>query len=152
MNASLSDTATYRHILVVVDLTQHSGTVGAKAKTLAEQSSAQLSLLHVVEYLPIEPLGEALLPTFEVETEAVLHAKRRLLELATTLGIPSSACYVEAGPVKSEIVRTDTRLNADLIVLGSRERHGLSILLNLTEDTVLHAAHCDVLAVRIKST
>ncbi len=28
---------------------------------------------------------------------------------------------------------------ADLIVLGSRERHGPSILVNLTEDTVLHA-------------
>jgi universal stress protein A len=34
-------------------------------------------------------------------------------------------------------------------VLGSRERHGLSILVNFTEDTVLHAAPCDVLAVRV---
>jgi hypothetical protein len=32
-------------------------------------------------------------------------------------------------------------------VLGSRERHGLAILLNFTEDTILHAAPCDVLAV-----
>jgi universal stress protein A len=39
---------------------------------------------------------------------------------------------------------------ADLIVLGSRERHGLSILVNLTEDTVLHGAPCDVLAVRVR--
>ena len=38
----------------------------------------------------------------------------------------------------------------DLIILGSRERHGLSILVNLTEDTVLHAAPCDVLAVRLR--
>ena len=35
------------------------------------------------------------------------------------------------------------------IVIGSHERHGLSILVNLTEDTVLHAAPCDVLAVRL---
>ena len=41
-------------------------------------------------------------------------------------------------------------LAADLIVLGSRERHGLGILVNFTEDTVLHAARCDVLAVRLK--
>ena len=34
------------------------------------------------------------------------------------------------------------------IVIGSRERHGVSILFNFTEDTVLHAAPCDVLAVR----
>jgi len=56
---------------------------------------------------------------------------------------------VEAGNVKSEIVRVAREHNVDLIVLGSRERHGLSILVNLTEDTVLHAAPCDVLAVRV---
>ena len=38
----------------------------------------------------------------------------------------------------------------DLIVVGSRERHGLAILVNFTEDAVLHAAHCDVLAVRLR--
>ena len=37
----------------------------------------------------------------------------------------------------------------DLIVLGSRERHGLALLLNFTGDAVLHAAPCDVLAVRL---
>jgi universal stress protein A len=40
-------------------------------------------------------------------------------------------------------------MQCDLIVLGARERHGLSIFVNLTEDTVLHAAPCDVLAVRV---
>jgi universal stress protein A len=45
-------------------------------------------------------------------------------------------------------VRTAQDMGADLIVLGSRERHGVSILFNQTEDTVLHAAPCDVLAVR----
>jgi universal stress protein A len=40
-------------------------------------------------------------------------------------------------------------MQSDLIVLGARERHGLSIFVNLTEDTVLHAAPCDVLAVRV---
>ena len=39
--------------------------------------------------------------------------------------------------------------NHDLIVIGSHERHGLSILVNLIEDAVLHAAPCDVLAVRL---
>jgi universal stress protein A len=56
---------------------------------------------------------------------------------------------VEAGNVKAEIVRCAREGSFDLIVIGSRERHGLSILVNLTEDTVLHAAPCDVLAVRL---
>jgi universal stress protein A len=48
------------------------------------------------------------------------------------------------------LVRAAAEVRPDLIVLGSRERHGLAILINFTEDTVLHAAHCDVLAVRLK--
>ena len=55
---------------------------------------------------------------------------------------------MESGNIKTEIVRLARERHADLIVLGSRERHGPSILVNLTEDTVLHAAPCDVLAMR----
>ncbi len=55
---------------------------------------------------------------------------------------------VRAGNIKSEVVRIAQESGIDLIVLGSRERHGVSILFNQTEDTVLHAAPCDVLAVR----
>jgi len=40
-------------------------------------------------------------------------------------------------------------ISADLVILGSRERHGVAVLLNLTEDTILHAAPCDVLAIRL---
>ncbi len=46
-------------------------------------------------------------------------------------------------------MRVAQERGADLIVIGSRERHGVSILFNFTEDTVLHAAPCDVLAVRL---
>jgi universal stress protein A len=69
--------------------------------------------------------------------------------LGAQLGVPATSCRVEAGNVKSEIVRIARERHTDLIVMGSRERHGLSILVNFTEDTVLHAAPCDVLAVRV---
>ena len=51
--------------------------------------------------------------------------------------------------IKTEVVRVAQSRAVDLIVIGSRERHGVSILFNFTEDTVLHAAPCDVLAVRL---
>ena len=70
--------------------------------------------------------------------------------VAAELGLPGAHCRVESGNVKAEIVRVARERHADLIVLGSRERHGLSILVNLTEDTVLHAAPCDVLAMRAR--
>ena len=56
---------------------------------------------------------------------------------------------MESGNVKGEILRVARELQADLIVIGAHERHGLSILVNLTEDTVLHGSPCDVLAVRL---
>ena len=139
----------YRRILLVVDLTDDSLVIGRRARALATAFGAQIDVLHVVEYIPVEPMGETLMPAVEIEDELLDRAKQRLLALAEQLGVPATSCRVEAGNVKSEIVRIARELHADLIVLGSRERHGLSILVNFTEDTVLHAAPCDVLAVRV---
>jgi universal stress protein A len=92
------------------------------------------------------------MPSIQIEDELLDRARQRLAILAGDLGIAASTARVEAGNVKSEIVRIAREHNVDLIVLGSRERHGLSILVNFTEDTVLHAAPCDVLAVRVGRT
>jgi len=139
----------YRRILVVVDLTEDSLVIGRRAQALATTFGAEIELLHVVEFVPVEPMGETLMPSVQIEDELIERARQRLATLATDLGIAGSAARVEAGNVKSEIVRVAREHNVDLIVLGSRERHGLSILVNLTEDTILHAAPCDVLAVRV---
>ena len=139
----------YRRILVVVDLTESSLGIGRRAQALAATFGAEVELLHVVEFVPVEPMGETLMPSVQIEDELIERARQRLATLAGELGVAGTAAFVEAGNVKSEIVRVAREHNADLIVLGSRERHGLSILVNLTEDTVLHAAPCDVLAVRV---
>jgi universal stress protein A len=139
----------YRHILLVVDLTDDSLPIGRKAQALAASLGAHLSLLHVLEFVSVDPLGETLMPVVQMEQELLEHSRTRLVALAAELGVPATACRIESGSTKAEIVRVARESRADLIVLGSRERHGLSILVNLTEDTVLHAAPCDVLAVRL---
>jgi universal stress protein A len=141
--------ADYRNILLVVDLSEDSEVVGERAKSIAARFGSTITLLHVVEYVPVEPMGEALLPTIQIETELVDRARQRLRELAAKLGLGDRVQLVETGGIKSEIIRAAQRLSSDLIVLGSRERHGLALLLNFTEDAVLHAAPCDVLAVRL---
>lgn len=141
--------AGYKNILLVVDLSEDSRVIGERAKSVAAAYGAQITLLHVVEYVPVEPMGEALLPTVQIESELVDRARTKLAELARDLGLESSKQLVETGSIKAEIIRTAQKLASDLIVLGSRERHGLAILLNFTEDTILHAAPCDVLAVRL---
>ena len=111
----------YQKILLCVDLTDDSDAIATRGKWIAQRYGAELTLLHVVEYVPVEPMGEALLPAVQIEGELVERARLRIAQ--------------ERG--------------VDLIVIGSRERHGVSILFNFTEDTVLHAAPCDVLAVRL---
>jgi universal stress protein A len=138
----------YRRVLLVVDLTDDSVAIGRKTQALAHALGAEVELLHVVEFVPVEPMGETLMPSVQIEEELLERAKLRLRALAEQLGLAQAACRVESGNVKTEIVRVARERHADLIVLGSRERHGPSILVNLTEDTVLHAAPCDVLAMR----
>jgi universal stress protein A len=138
----------YKKILACLDLTDGSERIAERAKDLAGRCGAQIILLHVVEYVPVEPMGEALLPAVQIEGELVERATKRIAELAARTGLDAAERLVHAGNIKSEVVRIAQERGVDLIVLGSRERHGLSIMFNQTEDTVLHAAPCDVLAVR----
>jgi universal stress protein A len=140
----------YRKILLCLDLTDESEKIAERARTLAKAFGAELTLLHVVEYVPVEPMGEALLPAVQIEGELVERARLRIAELAARLGLEHCERLVNTGNIKTEVVRVAQTRAIDLIVIGSRERHGVSILFNFTEDTVLHAAPCDVLAVRLQ--
>ena len=140
----------YKKILVLLDLSDDSEQVAIAARDLVEHSNASMLALHVVDFVPVEPLGESLMPTAQIEDDLIKRSREKLDALIARLALPRSVGRVESGNTKAEILRVAEEEKADLIVLGSRERHGLAILVNFTEDTVLHAAHCDVLAVRLK--
>jgi universal stress protein A len=140
----------YKKLLVLLDLSRDSEQVAIAGRDLAAYSNAAIVVLHVVEFVPVEPLGESLMPTGQIEDGLIKRARETLSEFIARLALPRATGRVEAGNTKAEILRVADEEGADLIVLGSRERHGLAIMVNFTEDTVLHAAHCDVLAVRLK--
>jgi universal stress protein A len=140
----------YKKILILSDLSEASEQVAAAGRDMAGYSNAALVILHVVEFVPAEPMGESLMPTVQIEDDLIQRSRAKLDELSARLGLSQATVRVEAGNKKTEILRVAIEESADLIVLGSRERHGLGILVNFTEDTVLHAARCDVLAVRLK--
>jgi universal stress protein A len=142
--------AAYKKILVLLDLSEGSEHVAMAGRDMAAHSDAAMIVLHVVEFVPVEPLGESLMPTTQIEDDLIKRARSQLGELTARLALTKATWRVEAGNTKSEILRVAREEHADLIVLGSRERHGLAIMVNFTEDTVLHAAHCDLLAVRLK--
>ena len=83
--------ADYKKILLVVDLSDDSQMIGERAKAIAACYGSEITLLHVVEYVPVEPMGEALLPTVQIESELVDRARKRLAELAAKLALNDCA-------------------------------------------------------------
>jgi universal stress protein A len=107
-------------------------------------------LIHVVEYLPVTLDNELIAPlSVDVEKQLVENARRQLEEYATRVGLAECQRRVEMGSAKLEILRVAEEAGVDLIVVGRHGRHGLARLLGSTASAVVHAASCDVLAVKI---
>ncbi len=140
----------YNRVLIAVDLTEDSLEVSRRGQAMADLCQAKLSFLHVVEFMPVDPAGEALLPPpVDLESELVQGARQRLDTLCSNLGLEQAPRRIEVGNIKAEILRVIEEEQADLLVLGSHGRHGLALLLGSTEKSLLHKAPCDILAVRL---
>lgn len=142
----------YQHILLAADFSEHGDYVAQKARYIASKYQAKLSIIHIVDNLPITDAAYGPVIPFDMDLneELMNAAKKRLAELGKTLAIPEDRQFLEMGSAKLEIVATAEEQHADLIVVGSHGRHGLALLLGSTANGVLHHAKCDVLAVRLK--
>ena len=139
----------YQQLLIAVDLSDGSTRVVERGLEIAAHYGAKICLLHVVEFIPLDPAGEALLPSpVDLEDEMINGARARLGDLSARFATRLEA-RLEVGIIKLEILKVAAESKADLIVLGSHERHGLSLLLGSTDKAILHKARCDVLAVHL---
>jgi len=142
----------YQHILCAIDLNDDALHIASRSAELAEFYHAQLSLLHVVEYIPIDLANELVLPQQqEIEQQLVTQATAHLTSLAKKINREQLDEVVVQGSTKSEIIEFANQHQVDLIVLGRHGRHGISRLLGSVANSVLHHAACDVLAVRVGS-
>src|ERR1700721_108684 len=103
----------YQKILVLLDLSKDSDQVATAARDLAAYSKAAIVALHVVEFVPVEPMGESLMPTVQIEEELMRRSRTRLNELAARLGFEKAKLRVEAGNIKAEILRVADQEGAD---------------------------------------
>jgi universal stress protein A len=142
----------YTQVLVAVDLAPDSAVLIRKAVRIAACHAARLSLAHVVEYLPVEPTGEALLPSMQdLEPELLAGAQRQLEEVAATCSVDNAARHVVLGNTARDLAHLIEEHDIDLLIAGAHERHGLSLFTGGTERSLLKRVPCDVLVVRLKS-
>lgn len=141
----------YKHILLAVDFFENDDIVSGRAKDLSDRYQAKLSIVHVVDSMPITDSGYGLDLPFDLDLAAELMAaaKDKLAKLAEQLNVSENEIWLETGSPKQEIIRIANENGVDLIVVGSHGRHGLALLLGSTANAVLHHAQCDVLAVRL---
>ncbi|WP_019865848.1 universal stress protein [Methylovulum miyakonense] len=143
--------ARYQHILLAVDFFEQDEVVIERAQELAAVYQAKLSVIHVVDNIPIVDTGYGGEMPFQIDftNQLVDIAKAKLAKLAEKLAIAKDQVWLELGSAKLEIIRVAEEQSVDLIVVGSHGRHGLSLLLGSTANSILHHAKCDVLAVRL---
>jgi universal stress protein A len=141
----------YQHILLAADFTEHGKEVANKAKELAEMNQASLSIIHVLDNIPMSDAAYGPIIPFDGDLSKQLMdaAEKHLEKFSDDLNIPKDKQWLECGSPKLEIVRVAVENQVDLIVVGSHGRHGLALLLGSTANGVLHHAICDVLAVRL---
>ena len=139
----------YKRIIAAIDLSDESDAVLQRASEVAQQNNAELSLVHVVEIISYAYGGEMPVDIADIQTQVENHAERRIKEIADKLAYPIAQTLVATGNTGSEIHSVAQQLDADLIVIGSHGRHGISLLLGSTANGVLHGANCDILAVRL---
>ena len=134
----------YKHILFATDLTELSNNILPKVKKLADLYDAKISLITVLEQTAIYgyPSVE------EVENSLSQKIKNAMAEFADKIQVPKERQYIEFGSVKGKVLSVANSINADLIVVGSHGRHGISRLLGSSANAIANGAECDVLLLR----
>jgi universal stress protein A len=148
----------YQRLLLAVDFEKESEPVVARAQRLKSLLGARLFLLHVVEhvpptmeYMPVGYAGDVAVPeNLDLEEELLAIARRELDVLGERLDVPISDRLVRVGPTGRTIDEVAGELDIDLVVIGSRGRHGFLGLFGSTARSVLRNPTCDVLCVKIE--
>ena len=140
----LSPIGRFERFLVATDASEYSGGAVREALHMAQKCGARVHVLTVVardaEY---EALGEQLLKR-EIDTAAA-HLDQVKAQ-AEAAGLACETHLVQGNEIHQEIANEAERVQADVIIMGRRGRHGLARrLLGDTTVKVIGSAKCSVL-------
>jgi universal stress protein A len=137
----------YKTVLLAVDLSDEAHTVAKRAHAIA--NAGTLHIIHVIEPLSFAYGGDIPMDFSTIQTEIQSQATVQMKKFAAQYHIPEANQHLVLGRAENEIHELVKTLKADLVVIGSHGRSGLSLLLGSTANSVMHGATCDVLAVRV---
>ena len=142
----------FRRILHPTDFSRASAPALRRAVALARACRAPLVLLHVMT--PPSPfIGEGTLPSSYADLLSLARrsARRRLAAVfgrVRRTGVRAQAIFAEGLPA-AEILRAVRRTRADLIVMGTHGRTGVSrVFMGSVAERVVRESRCPVLTVR----
>ncbi len=142
---------TPQHFLVPIDFSESSSQALAYAVSLARQLKARITLLHIIQAPPLAggDMGVALPQTYLQEIEDISRRDMEAYRQSTAdEGVAADVVLVHGVPFQ-EILETAKAHHADLIVMGTHGRTGLShVLLGSVAEKVVRMAHCPVLVAR----
>ena len=139
-----------KNILVPIDFSEASEHAAIAACALASKTGATVHLLHAY-VIPVESVGLALTVSQQYVEQFVRESKAQLLALVAKLGPGATMgpVLVESGDPREVITQMAKELKAELIVMGTHGRRGLSrALIGSVAESVVRTAHCSVLIVR----
>jgi nucleotide-binding universal stress UspA family protein len=133
------------HIVVPVDLEEHTEKLLEYAAYIAAKLAARLSIIHVVEPFPTTGDMELGMSTIKEYTEnRIKHAGEFMEKLAAAY--PESTTTVLHGIVVDEIVKFARYKESDIIIIGTHGTKGIEkLLLGSVAERVVKNAHCPTL-------
>jgi nucleotide-binding universal stress UspA family protein len=141
-----------QHFLVPLDFSTYADQALDYAICLARTLNARLTLLHVVQPVPMTgiDMGVALPETYLQELEEeVQRSMEAALARVTAAGLPGERVVLYGVPFQ-EIIDTAKARHVDLIVMGTHGRTGfMHFLLGSVTERVVRLAPCSVLVVRL---
>ena len=144
---------TVRRIVHPSDFSPASRPAFKKALEFARTYHAQLIVVHVLSVLPIVPDGYVAPSVWDdLERGQRATAQRqlgRLVASAKKAGVRAASALLDIGVTHEQIVRFARARRADMIVMGTHGRSGLTkALLGSVASRVLASARCPVVTVR----
>jgi len=140
-----------QHFLVPLDFSEYANQALDYAIHLAGKLDARLTLLHVIQSLPLGgvDMGVTVPYTYMQELEAeIMESMNDYLQRVTAAGLEGEITVVHGVPFH-EIIELAKNQHVDLIIMGTHGRTGFQhVLLGSVAEKVVRMAPCPVLVAR----